>query len=193
MLRDRCPLCLFCLSVTLVYCGQTVGWIKIPLGTEVGVGPGHIVLDGDPAPPRKGAQQSPIFGPCLLLWPNSWMDQDTTWYGGRPRPRRYCVRWGSGSPRKGAQQLPTFWPCLLWPNGHPSQQQQSSCKKACYSTAYYCSLIVKCCKQNEVKCTVCELFLYQSPYPDMQAAVITTTILTMYFVIKDMHFDLFYL
>ena len=23
------------LSVTLVYCGQTVGWIKMPLGTEV--------------------------------------------------------------------------------------------------------------------------------------------------------------
>jgi len=37
------------------------------LGTEVGLGPGHIVLDGDPAPPPKGAQP-PIFGPCLL-WP----------------------------------------------------------------------------------------------------------------------------
>jgi len=29
----------------LVYCGQTVGWIKMPLGTEVGLGPGDIVLD----------------------------------------------------------------------------------------------------------------------------------------------------
>jgi len=27
------------------------------LGTEVGLGAGQIVLDGDPAPPRKGAQQ----------------------------------------------------------------------------------------------------------------------------------------
>ena len=51
------------LSVTLVYCGQTVGWIKTPLGLEVGLGPGGIVLDGDPAPPRKGAEQSPLFGP----------------------------------------------------------------------------------------------------------------------------------
>jgi len=25
----------------------------MPLGTEVGCGPGHIVLDGDPAPPPK--------------------------------------------------------------------------------------------------------------------------------------------
>jgi len=43
-----------CLSVTLVYCGQTVRWIKMKLGTEVGLGPGHIVLDRDPAPsPQK--------------------------------------------------------------------------------------------------------------------------------------------
>jgi len=32
-----------------VYCGQTAVWIKMPLGKEVGLGPGHIVLDGDPA------------------------------------------------------------------------------------------------------------------------------------------------
>jgi len=60
---------LYCLSVTLVYCGQTVGWIKMPLGMEVGLGPGHAVLDGDPAPPRKGAQEPPLFCSCLL-WPN---------------------------------------------------------------------------------------------------------------------------
>jgi len=50
--------------------GQRAGWIKIPLGTEVGLGPGDIVLDGDPPPPRKGAQQPrPLYGP--LLWPAS--------------------------------------------------------------------------------------------------------------------------
>jgi len=40
-----------------VYCGQTAGWIKMPLGTEVGLGPGDVVLDGDPVPPppEKGA------------------------------------------------------------------------------------------------------------------------------------------
>jgi len=27
-----------------VYCSQTAGWIKMPLGTKVGRGPGHIVL-----------------------------------------------------------------------------------------------------------------------------------------------------
>jgi len=41
--------CLSCLSVMLVYCGQMVGWIKMKLDMEVGVGPDHIVLDGDTA------------------------------------------------------------------------------------------------------------------------------------------------
>jgi len=50
-----------CLSVTLVYCGQTVGWLKMQLCMEVGLGPGGIVLDGDPVPSQTGAQQSPTF------------------------------------------------------------------------------------------------------------------------------------
>jgi len=53
------------------------GSSKMPFGTEVGLGQGHIVLDGDLAPSKKGAQQPPIFGPCLL-WPNGWMDEDAT-------------------------------------------------------------------------------------------------------------------
>jgi len=58
-----------CLSVT--YCDQTVGWIKMPLGTEVGLCRGGIVLDGDPAPPWKEAQQSTTFWPMSrLLWSN---------------------------------------------------------------------------------------------------------------------------
>ena len=70
-------------------CGQTAAWIKVPLGTGVGLRPGDIGLQEDPAPPK--GTQPPIFGPCLL-WPNGWMDEDTIWYGGRPRPRRHCVR-----------------------------------------------------------------------------------------------------
>ena len=50
-----CPVCLSVLSVTLVYCGQTFGWIKMKLGVQVGLGPGHIVLDGDLAFLPKGA------------------------------------------------------------------------------------------------------------------------------------------
>jgi len=47
------------------------------------------------------------------------MDQDATWYGGRPWPRRHCVRWGpnSSSPKGAQQPSPVFstHACLLWP------------------------------------------------------------------------------
>ena len=44
------------------------GWMKTPLGTEVDLGPGHIVLDGVPAP-VKGAQQPPplFFRPMSVV------------------------------------------------------------------------------------------------------------------------------
>jgi len=47
------------LSVTMVYCGQRVGRIKIKLGMQVGLGPCHTVLNGDPTPPKRG--KPPIF------------------------------------------------------------------------------------------------------------------------------------
>ena len=101
------------ISLPLIH--PLAGWIKMPLGREVGLVPGDIVLDGDPVPPeengaqlpqftahvpcglsprhivldedpapRKAAQSPPLFGSCLL-WPNGWMAQDATLYGGRPR------------------------------------------------------------------------------------------------------------
>jgi len=74
---------------------------------EVGLGPGHIVLDGDPATLRKKGQSPTIFGP-FLLWPNGWMHQDATWYGGRPQPRRLCVRWGPSCPSQKGGAAPNF-------------------------------------------------------------------------------------
>jgi len=41
-------------------CGQKVGWIKMPLGKEVGLGPGHIVLDGDPVGTQPPSSPSPL-------------------------------------------------------------------------------------------------------------------------------------
>ena len=54
---------LSCLSVTLMYCGQTVGRIKMKLGMQVGLG--HTVLDGDPAPrlQKEGRVHSRIRDP----------------------------------------------------------------------------------------------------------------------------------
>jgi len=38
----------------------------MPLSTEVGLGLGDIVLDGDPAPPKRGHISPLLFGTCLL-------------------------------------------------------------------------------------------------------------------------------
>jgi len=71
-----------CLSVTLVYCGQTAGWIKVPLGMEVGLGPGDIVRwEPDSVPNGNGhsspsnfrlisivAKRSPISATAELLY-----------------------------------------------------------------------------------------------------------------------------
>jgi len=41
------------------------------LDVEVGLSPGYVVLDENPAPPPPKVYSPPIFGPCLL-WPNGW-------------------------------------------------------------------------------------------------------------------------
>jgi len=99
------------------YCAQTAGLITMLLGTEVGLIPGDFVFDGDPALSPKRGQNPPVFGPFLLS-PNGFMNQDGTWYGGRPQPRRLCVRWGPSYPqnRGHAHHQPVFGPCFLWLN-----------------------------------------------------------------------------
>jgi len=54
------------LSAHICY-GQMASWIKMPLGMELGLGPGDFVLDADPAPlPRKGAKP-PNFRPMFIV------------------------------------------------------------------------------------------------------------------------------
>ena len=38
----------------------------MPLGMEVDLGPGHIVLDGDPAPPERGTA-APLFSALSIV------------------------------------------------------------------------------------------------------------------------------
>jgi len=70
------------------------------LSAEVGLDSGEFVFDGDPPPPRKKAQPPHIFGLCLL-WPNGWMDQDATLYGGKPCPGDVVLDGIGAPPLKG--------------------------------------------------------------------------------------------
>jgi len=68
MLRDRVPVCPV-LSATLGVLWPN-GWMdQMPLGTEAGLGPCDIILDGGPAPPTERGTAALTFRPCLL-WPN---------------------------------------------------------------------------------------------------------------------------
>ena len=94
------------------YCGQTAGWIKMPLGTEVGLGPGDTVLRSGPAPHGKAHSS---LGACLsLLW---------SCHG-------FCAVVNYTSYHRVLVALPASvnrGPCLLWRNGRPSQLLLSTC------------------------------------------------------------------
>ena len=45
-----------------VYCGQKARWMKMPLGMDVDLGPGHTVLDGTQLPSK-----APNFRPMCIV------------------------------------------------------------------------------------------------------------------------------
>jgi len=97
-----------------LYCGQTAGCIKMPLGMEVGLSPGDSVLDGDPAPysKRGGAPQFSAHVYCGQT--AAWMTMPL----GMEIELSLChivLDGGSQLPRKGHSSRPLFGPCLLWP------------------------------------------------------------------------------
>ena len=71
------------------------------LGMELGLDLGDFVLDGDPVAPSPKGGGLPKFSAHV------YCDQTTGWHGGRPQPRRVCVRWGpSPLPQKGQSPSP---------------------------------------------------------------------------------------
>jgi len=93
------------------YCGQTAGCIKMPLGMEVGLGQGHIVLDGDPAPPKGSTSRFSVHVYCgqTAGWIKMPLGTDVGLGPGD------VVLNGVAVPHKG-DTAPVFGPCLLWPN-----------------------------------------------------------------------------
>jgi len=83
----------------------------MPLGMEVGLGPGNFVLDGDPAPlPKKG--RSPQFSAHV------YSGQTATWIKMPLGTEvglglRDSVRWGPSCPSPKGAQPPIFGQCPL--------------------------------------------------------------------------------
>ena len=95
------------------------------LGMEAGLGPSHIVLDGDPAsPPLKG--QSPNFRPMSVFgqttgWTKMALGMEVGLGPG------HIVLDGSLLCAKRAQQAPIFSARVYCGHGRPSQLLLSSC------------------------------------------------------------------
>ena len=62
----------------------------MPLGMKVGLGPGHIMLDGVPGATNPKRGTAPNFWPISIV-AERLQDQDATWYGGRLRPMPHCA------------------------------------------------------------------------------------------------------
>jgi len=89
------------------------GWMdQVEIWMEVGLAPGHIVVDGDPAPlAQRGT--APNFRPMSVV--AKQLDGSRCHLvGGRPRPRRHCVSWGIQLLHKKGEQPPhTFRPMSI--------------------------------------------------------------------------------
>jgi len=79
-----------------VHSGQTVGRIKIKLGMQVGLGPGHNLLDADTAPPPPKGRSPPNFRPISVA-ANGCMDQDATFELDNSKTTGYLDIWHDGS------------------------------------------------------------------------------------------------
>ena len=79
--------------------------IKMPLGMEVGLDPGDIVLDGDPASPFQKKGTEPPFQFSAHICCDQMVDGPRRNLVRRQacQPKRHCVRWGPSSfvPKKG--------------------------------------------------------------------------------------------
>ena len=107
MLLDHCLSVLSCLSC--LQRGQMVGWIKIKLDVQVGLGLGHIVLHGDPAPlPQRGGVDPQFSAHICCGQMAAWIKLSLGMDRPRPRPRGLCVTWGPRSPSQKGEQSPQF-------------------------------------------------------------------------------------
>jgi len=124
MLSNRClSVCLSCpvLSVTFVHCGQTVGRIKMKLGMQLGLGPGHIVLDGDPAPPPQRGTAPTQYSAhicCgqMAAWIKMPLDMGLS-------PGNFVLNGDPALPssKKGAEPPPQFSAHFYWGQVHASR------------------------------------------------------------------------
>jgi len=97
----------------LWHCGQTAGWIKMPLAMEVGLGLRNIVFDVDPATSRKKGTPTPsqflahVYCGQMAGWMKMPLGTEVDLGPG------CIVLDGVPALAKGAQQPPSFQPVSI--------------------------------------------------------------------------------
>ena len=94
-------------------------WIKMPLGTELGLGPGDFFVRGTPLPLPKGRQSPPQFSAHVYcIQTAGWMQLVLGMVVGLS-PGDFVLDGDPAPlPQKGAEPPSLiFGPFLLWPNG----------------------------------------------------------------------------
>jgi len=102
-----------CLSVTFVHCGQTVERIKMKLGKQVGLVPGRIVLDGDPAPPPPNGHSLPQFSANISCGQMAaWIEMSLGMELGLD-PGNFVLEGDSAPPPQKGDRAPNFRPMFI--------------------------------------------------------------------------------
>ena len=92
------------------------------LGMQVGLGPGHIVLDGEQLPiPQRGT--APTQFSAHICWSQmaAWIKMPLGMEVGLGPGDFVLDRDPAPSAKRGTAPPPIFGPCLLWPNGWMDQ------------------------------------------------------------------------
>jgi len=88
---------------------SSVGSVGAPFSDDELAIQGNVMIQNDVVSPTLNTNEASLGIATLgiafqpdpsLLWPNGWIHQASTWYGGRPQPRGLCVRWGPSPPQK---------------------------------------------------------------------------------------------
>ena len=96
------------------------GWIKMPLGTEVNLGPGDVVLDGVTAPPPTRGTARQFLAHVYCGQTSGWMKTPVLGMEVDLSPCHIVLdgthlRPASPPCERGTAAPPLFGACLLWP------------------------------------------------------------------------------
>ena len=96
------------------------------LGMEVGLGPGHIVLDVEPSSPSQKGDRGPQFPAHFYCCQTAgWIKMPLSTEVGLSSGDIVFDR--DPAPTKKGHSLPIFSPCLLWPKNCDFFVQDKNC------------------------------------------------------------------